>query len=119
MTASEYAYQYEKQSAAQLALGRLLSQASEAGLRPLSWTVSPHGVLLGKATGAQRRAELEQLFEQWADFLGNDLAREDDDAFTTTTDVIKNAVTKNAPGAGKDIEVRLRITVTSDWEKYL
>ncbi|MCX4704124.1 hypothetical protein [Streptomyces sp. NBC_01373] len=117
MTASEYSYEYEKQRTAQLALGRLLTRATKTGLRPLSWTVSPHGVLIGEESGSQRRADLEQLFEQWAAFFGDDLVREDDDLFTSNSDV--KAHTNNAPGAGKDVTVRLRITVTSDWEQHL
>ncbi|MFD5429979.1 hypothetical protein [Streptomyces sp. NPDC127084] len=119
MTAGEFQYEYEKQRAGQLALGRLLTRATKAGLRPLTWTVSPSGVLVGKESGALHRTEIEKLFEAWAGFLGDGLVIEDDNVFSSTTDVTKNAYTQTAPGAGEGVTVRLRITVTSDWEQYL
>ncbi|MFE6885859.1 hypothetical protein [Streptomyces sp. NPDC057702] len=119
MTESPYAYEYERQRAGQLALGRLLSRAVKAGLRPLSWIVSPQGVLIGQASGAQSRADLERLFEHWVAFLGEGLVREADQISMSTSEVVKTAHTTQAPGTGQGITVRLRITVTSDWEPYL
>lgn len=119
MAVSTHAYDYAEQHTAQFALGRLLTLAGKAGLRPLTWSVTPHGTLLGEASGPLSRTDLEDLFAAWTTFLGDGLVREDDGTFTLSSDVVKNACTTSAPGAGRDVPVRLRITVTSDWEKYL
>lgn len=119
MTVSEYAYEYEKQNVSRVALGRMLARAAKAGLCPLAWRISPSGVLIGENSGSHSRAALEQLFEQWAGFLGEGLVREEDCVFASSTDVLKTAFTNSAPGVGKGITVRLRITVSSELDPYL
>lgn len=119
MTVSDYAYEYEKQNAARIALGRLLSRAAKAGLCPLAWRISPGGVLIGENSGSHSRAALEQLFEEWAGFLGEGLVREEDFSFVSSTDVRKTAFTTSAPGVGKGITVRLRVVVSSEMDPYV
>lgn len=119
MNVSEYAYEYEKQNASRVALGRMLSRAAKTGLCPLAWRISPGGVLIGENSGSHSRAALEQLFEQWASFLGEGLVREEDFAITSSTDVLKTAFTTSAPGVGKGITVRLRVMVSSAMDPYV
>lgn len=114
---AHHSYGHDRQRRAYLALGRLLSAASKAGLPPINWKVSAYGVLLGAMPSA-RRADMAACYETWVAFLGDAVTHDADITIHGTTDVLRSAYTRDAPGGRGETEVRVSVELTDSHEKY-